>query len=125
MDSAILGLIGLPELLLILIIAILVMGPAKMRQAAYTLGRYWAKFQIEYRHFMRRLNAELDSIDAAELDEMRQEVANLRREIDDMQRSIDPNLSKNANRSPASTEGQSDAKPTLPQPIQVPDDPDA
>jgi Sec-independent protein translocase protein TatA len=79
--------IGLGELIVILILAGLVMGPQRVRQVAFTLGRYLARVQRASRQLTRELNAELDSLDggelrgaAREMDELRRELASFRRE---------------------------------------------
>ncbi|MCA9984980.1 MAG: twin-arginine translocase TatA/TatE family subunit [Anaerolineales bacterium] len=76
--------IGLSEFAIILILAIVVMGPQRMRSVARTLGRWTAQLQQITRGFTQQLNAELD---AAELDDLRgamQEVQELRRQVADM-----------------------------------------
>ena len=52
--------IGAPELVLILIIASMVMGPKRIGQTARWLGRTTAQLQNISRSFIRQLNAELD-----------------------------------------------------------------
>lgn len=81
--------IGLPELILILIIAGLVMGPERLGQTARWLGRIVAQLQSISRGFVRQLNAELDAVDATgelkatarELQDLRRQVADLRQEV--------------------------------------------
>ena len=81
--------IGAPELVLILIIAGIVMGPERIGRAARWLGKTTAQLQAISRGFMRQLNAELDGIDEAgdlrgamnEVDELRRQIAELRDEL--------------------------------------------
>ena len=76
--------IGLPEFAIILILAVVVMGPQRMRSVARTLGQWTAQLQQITRGFTQQLNAELD---AAELEDLRgamQEVQELRRQVADM-----------------------------------------
>ena len=76
--------IGLPEFAIIFILAIIVMGPQRMRVVARTLGRWTAQLQQITRGFTRQLTAELD---AAELEDLRgamDEVQELRRQVADM-----------------------------------------
>ncbi len=81
--------IGLPELLLIMIIAGMVMGPERIARTARTLGGLTAKLQSVSRTFLRQLNAELDAVDedgqlrstVDELQQLRRQVAELRGEI--------------------------------------------
>jgi sec-independent protein translocase protein TatB len=81
--------IGFAELLVILVLAGLVMGPARIRQVARTLGRWTAQLQSISREFARQLNAELDSIDddggmkdtMKEMRELQREVQSLRKEL--------------------------------------------
>lgn len=88
--------IGLPELIFILILAGLVMGPQRIRDVARTLGRLTAQLQGISREFARQLNNELDSLDESgdmksamrEVRELQQEVKNLRQEMNKVPRSF-------------------------------------
>lgn len=81
--------IGFPELIVILVLAGLVMGPKRIRVVARTLGRWTAQLQGISREFARQLNAELDSLDDGddmkatmqEMREMREELLSLRQEL--------------------------------------------
>lgn len=81
--------IGLPELVLILVIAGLVMGPERIVRSARTFGVLTARLQNISRSFLRQLNAELDAVDdtgqikstVEELNLLRQQVADLRNEV--------------------------------------------
>lgn len=81
--------IGLPEFVLILVIAGMVMGPERILRTARSLGRLTARLQSISRTFFRQLNAELDSFDqdgqlkstVEELNQLRRQVADLRSEV--------------------------------------------
>ncbi|MCL4803323.1 MAG: twin-arginine translocase TatA/TatE family subunit [Anaerolineae bacterium] len=81
--------IGLPELVLILVIAGMVMGPERIVRTARSLGALTARLQTISRTFIRQLNAELDNVDESgqikstveELDQLRRQVADLKREV--------------------------------------------
>jgi Sec-independent protein translocase protein TatA len=73
--------IGLPELLVILILASLVMGPHRVRQVARTIGYWTAQLQAISRQFARQLNAELDSLDSGDVKGALQDVRELQREV--------------------------------------------
>lgn len=81
--------IGLPEFVLIVVIAGMVMGPERIVRAARALGRIVARLQVVSRGFLRQLNAELDSVDQGgqlrdtveELHLLRRQVAELRDEV--------------------------------------------
>lgn len=81
--------VGLPELVVIVVIAGMVMGPERIAQTARTLGRLTARMQGVSRAFFRQLNAELDAVDEGgdikatveELRQLRQQVDELRGEI--------------------------------------------
>lgn len=77
--------IGLPELIAILILAGLVMGPQRIRQVARTLGQWTAVLQRYARQFTRQLNSELDALDAGDLRDMRDEILQLRRQVTSLQ----------------------------------------
>jgi Sec-independent protein translocase protein TatA len=81
--------IGLPEFVLIVVIAGMVMGPERIVRTARWLGGVTARLQTISRSFVRQLNAELDSVDETgqlkstveELDLLRRQVAELRNEV--------------------------------------------
>lgn len=77
--------IGFPELLLILIVAGIVMGPERIGQTARWLGRTTAQLQKISRGFVRQLNHELDSSgDGEAIKETMQELQQLRKELTDL-----------------------------------------
>ena len=81
--------IGTPELILILLIAAIVMGPARIGAAARWLGKTTAQLQKISRGFMRQLNAELATVDeTGELKEALKEVQNLRQQVADIRNEI-------------------------------------
>lgn len=81
--------VGLPEFVLIMVIAGMVMGPERIARAARSLGAMTARLQSVSRSFFRQLNAELDSVDQGgqlrstveELNSLKREVTNLRNEV--------------------------------------------
>ena len=58
--------IGAPELVLILILAGIVMGPERIGQVARWLGKTTAQLQAISRQFVRQINAELTAADQGE-----------------------------------------------------------
>jgi sec-independent protein translocase protein TatB len=77
--------IGFSELVLILIVAGIVMGPERIGQAARWLGRTTAQLQKISRGFVRQLNQELDnSGDGQAIKETMQELQQLRKELTDL-----------------------------------------
>ncbi|MCP4419434.1 MAG: hypothetical protein GY805_22705 [Chloroflexi bacterium] len=77
--------IGFPELVLILIVAGIVMGPERIGQTARWLGRTTAKLQKISRGFVRQLNQELDgSGDGQAIKETMEELQQLRKELTDL-----------------------------------------
>lgn len=77
--------IGFPELVLILIVAGIVMGPERIGQTARWLGRTTAQLQKISRGFVRQLNQELDSSgDGQAVKETMQELQQLRKELTDL-----------------------------------------
>jgi len=77
--------IGFPELVLILIVAGIVMGPERIGQTARWLGRTTAQLQKISRGFVRQLNQELDgSGDGKAIKETMQELQQLRKELTDL-----------------------------------------
>ncbi len=80
--------IGLPELVIILVIAGLIMGPQRIRKVAYTLGRVTAQLQAVSRQFARQLNAELDSLDDESIRGAMQDMRDLQKEVDSLRREL-------------------------------------
>ena len=81
--------IGAPELILILFLAGIVMGPQRIRQVAYWLGKTTAQLQAIARGFSRQLNAELDAVDGSgELRDTMKEMQDLRRQMADLRREV-------------------------------------
>lgn len=80
--------IGFPELVFILILAGLVMGPHRIRQVARTLGKLVAQMQAISQEFTRQLNAELDAVDSEEVRGAVDDMKALRREVDDLRRQV-------------------------------------
>jgi len=81
--------IGAAELVVILFLAGIVMGPKRIRQVAFWLGKVTAQLQTISRGFTRQLNAELSEVDDdgqmkdawGEVQDLRQQLADLKREI--------------------------------------------
>lgn len=139
--------IGIPELVVVLLLAGLIMGPQRIRQVALTLGRITAQLQKVSREFTRQLNAELDSLEDGSLrntmDDVRQlqeEVNELRRELARAPKSLQdagqkltkeaesalkeaPSTAKSTVRStPEAPVETTPKKPSLPQAVDVPGD---
>lgn len=76
---------------MILILAGVVLGPQKIRQVAFWLGRFTAQVRAISQQFTAQLNAELDALDAEDVREMQaavEELKNLRSEVSDLQRQL-------------------------------------
>jgi Tat protein translocase TatB subunit len=77
--------IGFPELVLILVVAGIVMGPERIGEVARWLGRTTAQLQKISRGFVRQLNQELDnSGDGQAIKDTMQELQKLRKELTDL-----------------------------------------
>lgn len=140
--------IGLPEFILIMLIAGIVMGPERIARTARWLGKTTAQLQAISRGFVRQLTAELDGADdgafreaLAEMQDLRRQVNELRLELNDtvrgsisdtkkvldesqdmLSQSIRPPTLGQANNGKAEP-----AKPSplpLPKPVNVPGDPE-
>lgn len=81
--------IGGPELLMILLLAGIVMGPKRIQVVAHWLGRMTAQLQAISRGFARQLNAELAAVDeGGELKGSFDEIQELRRQLNDLKKEI-------------------------------------
>jgi sec-independent protein translocase protein TatB len=141
--------IGIPELVVVLLLAGLIMGPQRIRQVALTLGRITGQLQKVSREFTRQLNAELDALDDGSLRNTMDDVRQLQKEVDELRRELarapkslqdaGQKLTKEAEsalREAPPTAGSADRstpetpaetipeKPPLPQAVDVPGDPE-
>lgn len=85
--------IGFSELLIFGAIALIVLGPEKLPQAARTAGRYYAKFRRTVSNLQREIEAELDLAETrkqmqAELAKIKQAEADMKREMDALRNSL-------------------------------------
>ncbi len=80
--------IGLPELVFILILAGLVMGPQQIRRVARTLGRFVGQVQDITAQFKEQLNRELDELDSEEMKGAIQDMRQLRQEMNELKQEI-------------------------------------
>ena len=81
--------IGFSELLLFGAIALIILGPEKLPQAARTAGRYYAKFRRTVATLQSEIEAELDLAETrkqmqAELAKIKQAEADMKREMDEL-----------------------------------------
>lgn len=81
--------IGVPELVLILLIAGIVMGPERIGVVARWLGKTTSQLQAISRGFVKQLNSELDGIqDSNEIRGALQDMKDLRSQIDDLKQEL-------------------------------------
>jgi Sec-independent protein translocase protein TatA len=80
--------IGLPELILILLLSGIVMGPHRIRHVAHTIGRTTAQLQRVSRQFARQLNAELDALDDDMVRKSFSDMRDLQREVQELRREL-------------------------------------
>jgi len=80
--------IGTPELIVILIIAGIVMGPERIARVARWLGQTTAQLQNISRGFMNQLRNEIDSVDSGEMKEMLHEMRSLQKEVTDLRKQV-------------------------------------
>lgn len=81
--------IGAPELVVILFLAGIVMGPKRIQQVAFWLGKVTAQLQAISRGFTRQLNAELSAVDdGGEMKDAWSEVQDLRKQLNELKREI-------------------------------------
>ena len=74
--------IGMPELLIVLVVALLVLGPRKLPDAARSLGRGMAEF--------RRASTDLRNSLTAPIDDIKETVRDLDRPPGDGEKSSEP-----------------------------------
>lgn len=80
--------IGFPELVAILLIAGIVMGPQRIAQFARQMGKWTAQLQGISRGFMRQLQSELDSSEMEDLKDAMAEIKDLRKQLIDLRGEI-------------------------------------
>lgn len=77
--------IGLPELLLILVLGLLVLGPQRLPEVARTVGRLYGQLRRASEEFQRTIRLDLEALDRQEdinrnkavADELRERFADL------------------------------------------------
>jgi sec-independent protein translocase protein TatA len=77
--------IGLPELLLILVLGLLVLGPQRLPEVARTIGRLYGQLRRASEEFQRTIRQDLEALDRQEdinrnkavADELRERFAEL------------------------------------------------
>lgn len=80
--------IGFQELLFILILAGLVMGPQRIRVVARWLGQTTAKLRGISTQFMAQLNSELDGSEREDLKGALDDIRSLQKELRDLRREV-------------------------------------
>ena len=58
--------IGLPELMMILVLGLLVLGPKRLPEVARTLGRFYGQLRRASEDFQRTIRQDLDAIERQE-----------------------------------------------------------
>lgn len=96
--------IGLPELVTILIIAGLVMGPERIAKVARQLGQWTSQLQNISRGFMQQLNNELEAAESADLKEAMQELKDLRQELTNLRSEMHTEAKKTSDRFKAASD---------------------
>jgi Sec-independent protein translocase protein TatA len=142
--------VGLAELVLILLLAGLLLGPQHIRQISHKLGLYLAKLQKEVLQIRQGLKQELRAADTPEMRETLEELRKLQEQVRSLQQQIhaplDPDQilrpnslsgGRYANKASLFPEGSRDwfnlpddkpersiaPPPNLPKLVDVPDDP--
>lgn len=80
--------IGFPELVLILLLAGLVLGPQRIREVSRMLGKWIAQLQKMTREFSRQLNSELDQMDRAEIKGALDDMRALQKQVNDLKQQV-------------------------------------
>ncbi|MEM8858038.1 MAG: hypothetical protein AAGD96_06945 [Chloroflexota bacterium] len=87
--------IGGPELLFILVLAGIFLGPGRIAQIARWLGKTTARLQLISRGFMNQLKSELDMAEGQEdFRDMLKEMQDLRNEVNNLQSQITQSLNE-------------------------------
>ena len=145
--------IGIFEFAIIFVLAVIVLGPQRMRSVARTLGEWTARLQGITRGFTQQLNNELDAAELAdlrgaadEIKQLRKQVADMRSEIIGVTREVAQDSTDAVNSAkgvvnegrqsiqenintigapPQVNNGSRRAPPPLPKAIEIPDDPES
>lgn len=100
------GQVGLPEILVVAVIALLVFGPDRLPELARTAGKAIAKFRSETSRSIEELKR------AADIDDLDRELKSLSRDLRDVRSSVGRSLT-------------ADPTPTRPADAAPPTDPEA
>lgn len=74
--------IGFSEILLIMVVALIVIGPERLPRVARSLGQWWARLQ----RYVNKVKQEIST--SAELDELRKAQRDMQAELDALERSV-------------------------------------
>jgi sec-independent protein translocase protein TatB len=80
--------IGFSELLIVVFIAIVVLGPEKLPEAMVKLGRFVGKIRRMWDDATRDIKKEI------ELEEMKEEMQKYKKQLEDLQRKVDDDINK-------------------------------
>jgi sec-independent protein translocase protein TatA len=97
-----LGSIGMPELILIFVVALLVFGPKKLPELGKSLGRGLAEF--------KKASEDLKKTIEDEIEQGKQEAASVQHQVAEVRKSIDP-VSPAPAAVPEATVARSEAAP--------------
>lgn len=93
--------LGMPEILLILAIALIVIGPAKLPELAKTLGRAMGEFKRSAQDFKRSIDIESSLKDTSEIDPPKTSLKDAVKEASTQSKSSNPAAS-DASETPSS-----------------------
>ena len=122
--------VGFPELVLILLLAGLVLGPQRIREVARMLGKGIVQLQKISREFSRQLNSELDQMDRAEIKGALDDVQTLQKQVTDLRQQVwqaSTNFMSESKKGVAPAAGNQTILPpngSLPKVVKVDDDPE-
>lgn len=100
------GQLGLPEILVIAVLALLVFGPDRLPELARTAGKALAKFRSETSRSIEELKR------AADIEDLDRELKSLTRDLRDVRSSVTRSLTAEAPKRPADAPPPTDPEAT-------------
>ncbi len=102
--------IGLAEVLVVLVIALIVVGPRRLPEISRKMGILIRRLKLATTELSSNLSQEIDDEAARNQDEINKEVTGLTNEFEDITREIDDDLHENSKHRKDNTDGLNNRK---------------
>jgi len=109
------GTLGMPELILIFVVALLLFGPRKMPQIGRSIGRAMGEFRRASNEFKRTIEDEVASDEIRDVEQDLKGISDIGKELRDLKKTVESPIESTVKKVldlPADDAGQSSTKET-------------